>query len=367
MLRLDFSVTGKNIKANFSLLTLKDATTARSIISSIVSGVISLTVFSFSMVMIILNQAASQLSNRVLNKLIENRFQQIVLGFYIGTIVYALFLLSAIRDTDSGIRVPALSVYLLIILTIADVFFFIYFLHYITQSIKYDTIIQRISRQTMRIMRHDFIDEEISLPDLEGSTIKICANSTGIYQGFETKELMKILMQHDAVAKFLYREGSYILRQTPLMVVDTKKNFSEDDLKNIQEMFTIQKGEDISNNYFFGLRQLKEIALKALSPGINDPGTAVLSLQALTGLLAYCLNHFSKDILRDESGMIRIIKAKRNFDELFTSCILPLWDYGKNDRTLQHSFIDTLTQLQQIQYTEVAESLLQKVKAEMKD
>ncbi|MBK7570359.1 MAG: DUF2254 domain-containing protein [Bacteroidetes bacterium] len=68
-----------------------DASTARSIISSIAAGIITLTVFSFSMVMIVLNQSASQLSNRILDKLIGSRFQQVVLGVYVGTIVYSLF------------------------------------------------------------------------------------------------------------------------------------------------------------------------------------------------------------------------------------------------------------------------------------
>ena len=76
MVQFDFSESGKDIKSNAHWLTLKDASTARSIISSIVSGIISLTVFSFSMVMILLNQAASQMSYRVLDKLIGNRFQQ---------------------------------------------------------------------------------------------------------------------------------------------------------------------------------------------------------------------------------------------------------------------------------------------------
>ena len=127
MIEIDFSTWGKNLKSGINLLSLKDASTARSIISTIAGAVLSLTVFSFSMVMIVLNQAASQMSNRVLSSMISNRFQQIVLGFYIGTIVYALFLLSTIRDVDSGIYIPALSIYLLILMTVIDIFLFIYF------------------------------------------------------------------------------------------------------------------------------------------------------------------------------------------------------------------------------------------------
>ena len=83
MLELDFSPWGKEFKGGLKWLRLQDPSTARSIISTIAGAVISLTVFSFSMVMIVLNQAASQMSNRVLTSMIQNRFQQLVLGFYI--------------------------------------------------------------------------------------------------------------------------------------------------------------------------------------------------------------------------------------------------------------------------------------------
>ncbi len=153
MLEFDFSEPGKHIKSQFNLMKLRDASTARTIVSTITAGILSLTVFSFSMVMIVLNQTASQMSNRTLESMISNRFQQIILGFYIGSIVYGLFLLTSIRDIDSGIYVPALSIYLLLLLTVTDIFLFIYFLHYVTQSVKYETIIKRIHKQTLHSLK----------------------------------------------------------------------------------------------------------------------------------------------------------------------------------------------------------------------
>jgi uncharacterized membrane protein len=82
-----FSEEGMQIKSHLHWLRLRDASTARSIISSITAGIITLTVFSFSMVMIVLNHTASQLSNRILDRLIGSSFQQVVLGIYVGTIV----------------------------------------------------------------------------------------------------------------------------------------------------------------------------------------------------------------------------------------------------------------------------------------
>lgn len=193
MILFDFSEAGKAIKSNPNWIKLRDPNTARSIISAIVGGMLTLTVFSFSMVMILLNQAASQMSNRVLDKLIGNRFQQFVLGFYIGTIVYALFLLTSIRDSESGINVPAISIYLLIIFTVGNIFLFIYFLHFITQSVKYDTIIYKIFDDTIFALQNHCTLKTIEEPTTtKGPAIIVNAHKTGIYQGFDMKPLIEI-------------------------------------------------------------------------------------------------------------------------------------------------------------------------------
>ena len=191
MLEIDFSPFGKQLKSGLSWLSLKDATTARTIISTVAGAIISLTVFSFSMVMIVLNQAASQMSNRVLNSMIENRFQQMILGTYIGTIVYALFLLSTIRDISSGIYVPALSIYLLIFLTVIDIFLFIYFLDYVTQTVKYETVIDRVQKQTMDSMQENFIEISERLLIWEDMPfIEIKTQKSGYFQDFNRKKLL---------------------------------------------------------------------------------------------------------------------------------------------------------------------------------
>jgi uncharacterized membrane protein len=347
MLQFDYSDTGKNIKAQFDWLSLRDASTARSIISTVAAGIISLTVFSFSMVMIVLNQAASQLSNRVLDKLIGNRFQQVVLGFYIGTIVYALFLLSTIRDIDSGIYVPAISTYLLILFTVFDIFLFIYFLHYITQSVKYETIITRIYKQTKKSLQQSCLlktkPKELALPKA-GFTVK--APFSGIFQGIDHKSILKLCEQENLVISFIYPTETFILKDTALLIICNKQSIPENLVEKLFIYININTAEVIGNNYFYGFRQLMEVAIKALSPGINDPGTAIISLHALADLLAYRSQHFPEQNLMDEQGTLRIVLKERTFEDLFTTCILPIWDYGKNDRLVQQAIMGILEQLQ---------------------
>ncbi len=357
----DFSETGKQIKLSVNWLKLKDPSTARSIISSIAAGIISLTVFSFSMVMIVLNQTASQMSNRILDKLIGSRFQQIVLGIYVGTIVYALFLLSTIRDVDSGVHIPALSTYLLIALTICDIFLFIYFLHYITQSVKYDVIIKRIFEETIDAMESfcnddDIEEEKISVPEKSS----IVTMKSGIYEGFTKRTLLELCDRHTCRIAILHAPGTFLMKGIAVANLDC--NLPQHEMEEFQRELYIHQSESIRGNFFYGMRQLTEVGVKALSPGINDPGTAIQVLRALFKLYEYKINHSSKINFRNDENEIRIVKKELTFEEIFEKTILPIWDYGKGDRMVRNEFQYLLTQMAILSRNEKVHALFEQVK-----
>jgi uncharacterized membrane protein len=362
MFRFDFSELGKSIKTDTKWLNINDSNTARSIISAIASGTISLAVFSFSMVMIVLNQAAAQMSNRVLNKLIGNMFQQVVLGIYIGTIVYAFFLLSTIRDTSSLLYIPSLSIYLLIIITITDIFLFIYFLHYITQSVKYDVIIRRIHKNTFEILKINCVldqhpNVEISLT--ENATV-IYAHKTGIYENVDKKELLKICKDQDCFIKIVKTPGSTILKNSPIAYID--QALPKEVLDNIESNIFINDTESIDANFVYGFKQLTEVAIKALSPGINDPGTAVISLRSLFDLYCFRINHHPNPILTDNNGKACVYLNQLEFEKIFLDTMLPIWDYGKKDFIILQQLLILLTELKNLQENTEVTKLLNKVK-----
>ncbi|MFC5283927.1 DUF2254 domain-containing protein [Pedobacter alpinus] len=366
MLGFDFSIQGKNVKSYISWLNIKDATTARSIISAIAAGIISLAVFSFSMVMIVLNQAASQMSNRVLDKLIGNRFQQIVLGIYIGTIVYAFFLLSTIRDIDSGLYIPSLSIYLLIIITISDIFLFIYFLHYITQSVKYEVIVRRIFDNTFNVLRNNCAAKTEPTVEIQvNSEYFLHTNKTGIYEGFDSSSFLKICEKHQLIIEILVTPGTSLLKGSPFAKID--KQVDKDVEEDIVSSVFINESESIDVNFFYGFRQLTEVALKALSPGINDPGTAIIAIRSLFELYAYRINHHPLSFIANKDGKACVLVKVLNFDKIFADTMAPIWNYGKTDRMIQEELLLLIPQLQNIGVKhQTVNVLLENVKIEHK-
>jgi uncharacterized membrane protein len=346
MLELDFSEFGKHIKASVSWISLQDASTARNISSTVAAGIISLLVFSFSMVMILLNQTASKMSNRVLSSLISNRFQQTVLGVYLGTIVYALSLLSTVRDVDTGIYVPALSIYLLIFFTIADIFLFIYFIHYVTQSVKYEVIIQRVHDETRNAL-DQYCSKPAAIPQErpDDAGMMLPAESSGYYQGFRPQQLMAFCTRHDVTLQVLPLLGSFVLKAAPFLKIHGHRALSPEAIAECLSLFDFFDGQPIATNPANGFHQLKEIAVKALSPGINDPGTAQLCIDALTDLLAFRIAHHPDAVRLDDDGRPRILTREMSFSELLQECFLSIWDYAKQDRTVMQGMKSELEQL----------------------
>lgn len=344
MIWFDKSSYGVDLKAANSWLGLKDASAARSIIATITSGVLTLTVFSFSMVMIVLNQAASQLSNRTLDQLIGNRFQQVVLGAYIGTIIYGLLLLTTVRQNDTGVSIPALSTYLLILVTIVDIFLFIYFLHFITRAVKYEVIIGRVHRETLEAIK-EVCTLDTPADDAPRATLpfEVFATRSGVYETFHAPSLTRFCARHDVKLEFTELPNTFILEGGLLLRTDRPLNGEV--LKELLSHVALAQNGSMEGHYAFGFRQLTEMAMKALSPGVNDPGTALLAMRCLFELYVFRLAHHPVVEAKDKEGVVRITKKEWSFELLFTSTIRAIWDYGKHDRSIQHELKNLLHQL----------------------
>lgn len=344
MITLDDSATGKNIKAGWDWLRMKDAETARLVASTIAGGMLSFTVFSFSMVMIVLNQTASKMSNRILETIIRNRFQQIVLGFYIGTVIYSIFLVTAIRDTDSGIYVPVLSTYLLILFAIVDIFLFIYFLHFVTHYAKYQTIIHHIHSKTLQRLKHESKTKKKSKLQSFNLEQRIPSPKAGYFEGCDEQNILAISTQEIYLLEALRPIGSFVLKGTDLFCMKSNVAVDRNTLDEINE--SINVNTQPSFDYFLsGFNQLSEVAIKSLSPGINDPATAVLSIEAMIDLFCWMLtNPLPASVISKDGKNVISYNIPSN-EEMFMTYLMPIWDYGREDRTIQQTMLDLIKQL----------------------
>lgn len=354
------------LKRTFVWMNLKNTDAARTIITTVATGIIGLMVFSFSMVMVVMGQAASQMSNRILDNLIGNKLQQTTLGFYLGTIVSSFFLLSVVDDKGTTF-IPSLSVFFLVVLTIADLFMFVSFLQYITKSVRFEQLIKTIHQKTRISLAQFYAGHPVHSWTLyHEQSLEVAVPASGYFQGINRKQLLTYLMEHNLQLEVYPFRCTYVVTGEPFLKLYFNHRPSQKVLEQIFSYFDFYTGQEIDKNPYYGFLHLSEVAIKALSPGINDPGTAVLCIHALTDLLIQKLQEHSTEVFTDKNETPRVYIKERGFDEVFRFCLFSIWDYGKKDRFVQHACQQMVQQLTRADTMKVHSNLFHEFKTMIK-
>ncbi|MDT0554577.1 DUF2254 domain-containing protein [Patiriisocius hiemis] len=321
------------LQENFTSLSIKSGDTALTMISVCIGGLISIMVFSFSVVMLLLSQASSNFSPRILPGLLSDKKNQYILGYYLGAIIYLMFILFSIRPEASENSIPSLSILIGVFITIFCLGSFIYFIHNMSQSIQIGNILEKIfnqSKKRLKVLVEKQYDEEGSLKvNKNWNTYKI--NRCGYFQNFSQKNILKICEENDTKIKILIPKGFFVLSNDDFLMSD--KEIDEKILHKILNNFNFSKTELISDNYVLAFKQITEIAVKAMSPGINDPGTAINAIDYLTELLSLRMLKNDTDIHKFNDETLLEVKTL-NFKKLIEDIVTSLKTYCMQDPIL---------------------------------
>ncbi|MDX1544171.1 MAG: DUF2254 domain-containing protein [Christiangramia sp.] len=330
MLFLENKGISKYLVEHAPILVVNNGDTAMTILSALISGLISVVVFSFSMVMLLLSQASNNYSPRLLPGLISDRRHQVILGTYLFTILYCIFVLFSIQPTGDKYQIPGFSVLLGIIETVVCIYAFIYFIHNISQSIQISNILQRIFNTAKSRLQELIEEEEKNLEDFNATEdwYEYHSHKSGYLQNMSFKNLIDICEKEETKLHILPVKGIFVLSGIPLF--RSKKELDEHTVQRILSNFNFAREELVSDNYTLAFKQITEIIVKAMSPGINDPGTAINGIDYLTELLA--LRMRKKDtskITRDEKVYIKLNTI--GFNDLLYNVMASIRTYCKHD------------------------------------
>lgn len=334
----------------FPQLILEDGDTALSIISTCIGGLISMMVFSFSMVMLLLSQASSNFSPRLLPGLISDRKNQVILGTYLATILYMIFILFAIEPEDKKYSLPGLSIIIGIALTVLCLAAFIYFIHNMSQSIQISNIIDKIYIQSKKRLQEN-IDEEQqndptlskNFPDTSGwHSYK--SSKSGYFQNISLKNIADICEDHNTRIHLTVPKGFFILSDAKF--ISSEKELDEATVERITSNISFSKDELVRDNYILAFKQITEIAVKAMSPGINDPGTCINAIDYLTELFALRMKKNNTGVLVND-GKAQIKISIVTFEELAYNVMASLRTYCKHDPIIVQKLIWMLSYLKE--------------------
>ena len=335
---------------------VRTSETARAVLTSIVSGMISLTVFGFSMMIVVVNQAASNYSPKVVETLSSQRSNQFILGVNLGTIVFALIVMMHVDNQKADGGIPELAILVAMILAIYCLLLFVKFINNISNSVRINNIIKFIYKKTKQSIESNDTSHRKALSVKTEGWVLHKAEHSGYFQLVRTKPVLEILKKHDAKMKVLPLPGRYYSAHEPLFLLDRK--LDDEVSGQVRSQFVTYHGEPISENPMYGFRQLREIAVKALSPGINDPGVAILCIEHLGELLSLQVEEKKEYAFVDEEGAPRIFMDHFDFRSLVELSLLPIKSYGKRDYIVLNSLLYMVSQIRDDEvHTEVKDTL----------
>jgi uncharacterized membrane protein len=261
------------------------ATGARTLLGAIASSAIGVAGTVFSITIAALSLASSQMGPRLLRNFTRDRGSQITLGAFLGTFSYALMVLRTVRSQDEGAFVPHLSLTVAIVLAFVCVATLVFFVAHMARRINVDTVIDIVSDDVHKTLTRLTTREKPPArpPDdiWHGASV-VTDPRRGYLTQLDAEGLAGWAAKHDAIICLLVRPGDFIFPGAPIALLKPAVDGADDAIRNA----TALGDQRVSTvDLEFTLRQLVEVAVRALSPGVNDPNTAISVVDRLGAAL----------------------------------------------------------------------------------
>jgi uncharacterized membrane protein len=323
---------------------------ARALLATVAGSMMTVAGVTFSLTILAVSYATSHFGPRLLDNFMHDRGNQVTLGTFVATFLYCLLVLRTVRspsrsfdpEVPDTVFVPHLSVFIAVALTLASVGVLIYFIHHIPESIYIANVLDRISNQ-IACKVDDLFPEMLAEPatcspvDVDALTdgaTPLRSQKSGYLQGLDETSLLEFATRHDATLRLLCRPGDFILSgQTIAMVVFGDNNDDgEDRAKQLLKSFAIGVSRTPTQDLYFLSNQLVEIAVRALSPGVNDPFTANQCIDQLSKMLnELSRRSFPSRFRKDERGNLRIITTEESWGDVVERSLGPIIPYARSD------------------------------------
>ena len=316
---------------------------ARTLLSTVAGSMITVAGVVFSITMVVLSLESQQLGPRLLSNFMRDRVNQTVLGIFISTYVYCLLVMREIRDVSEGLFVPQLSVTFAILLTLASLGMLIYFIHHTSMSIQANNVIATVSRELDSaierlfpeethtwVMERELRNEEDIPADFEEQARPVLTRRSGYLQAVDYDGLMKLANDADLLFQLEHRPGDFIAQENALLMVWPTGSVDDQLTEQVEDCFIVGTQRLRTQDLEYAVDQLVEIAIRALSPSINDPFTAIACIDRLSSSLSrLAKKHFPSAYRYDEDNKLRLIVDSVTFDGVIASAFNQIRQYGK--------------------------------------
>ncbi|UJP63787.1 DUF2254 domain-containing protein [Mongoliitalea daihaiensis] len=320
------------------LFVVNSSDSARIILSTISGAMLGVAGTVFSITLVVLTLASSQFGPSLIKNFMYVRLNQVVLGSYISTYLYCLLVLNAIKDGENYTFIPSISIIMAIVIAIANIVLLIIFIHRIAVSIQADKVISDISifiSQQLETLFPEKIEEKKEFEDNDDlisafkKRIPINSPKSGYLQYIDNEALIEMLGDRDSLLELYYRPGGHLVEGLEIGVLYLNENWEKPEFTSIFEHLVIGKTKTSQQDLEFSIYQMVEIASRALSPGVNDPFTAISCIDNLTTTMCYLAKaKFPSKYRFDSKGNLRIIADVLNFEGVLDAAFNQIRQYS---------------------------------------
>jgi uncharacterized membrane protein len=303
---------------------------ASTVLGTIAGSMITIAGVVFSMTLVALSLASSQLGPRLLRNFMRDTTNQVVLGTFVATFLYCLLVLRTIRRPEEYVFVPHLAVTMGVLLAVVSVGVLIYFIHHISLSIQADHVVARVGKELMGDIDDIFLDHldpvatgeaaqgDPGVPaDFDREARPIGAARDGYVQSVDIGKLEKLATTEDLVFRVELRPGSYVVADRPLVQVWPAVRVPSRLADRVNAAFVLGSSRTPGQDIEFSVDQLVEIAVRALSPGVNDPFTAVRCIDRLGSALSRIVQREIPSAYHyDEHNRLRVFNPVVSFSDI---------------------------------------------------
>ncbi len=327
---------------------------ARNVLGIIAGAMIGIAGTVFSITLVVLTLASSQLGSRLVRNFMYDKLNQIVLGTYVSSFVYCLIILNSINENEGFQFVPAISVFAALASAIAGIILLVIFIHHVSMSIQSDKVISDISDAMSKSIRKLFPEEigheeEKPTPDMNvlqkqyACKQDVKCSKSGYLQSVDGDGLLEIAQENDCIIILHHRPGDYLVQNMILCEVLCNEKCSEEIHEKIQDDFIIGKVRTPLQDAEFSIHQMVEVASRALSPGVNDPYTAIACIDNLTSVICYLTKaKFPSPYRCDPDNKLRVIADNHTFEGMMNAAFNQIRQYAEGSPSVMIRLMEAM-------------------------
>jgi uncharacterized membrane protein len=314
---------------------------ARSLLSTIAGSMITAASVTFSLAAVALSIASQQYGSRVLRNFMRDRITQVILGTFVSTFLYCVLVVRDIRGSDfSGGFVPAIAITVAIAMSMVSLVMLVYFVHHVSSSIQASNIVSTISREMERsiprLYPSDAGDPAAAGQGFrktegeEGQAIRIKKN--GYVESIDIGTLLKLATKSDLFLEIVSRPGDHLVDSAPVVTVWSKIPVDKQLETKLVGSFLVGSARTPAQDIRYQFQQLTDVVVRALSPGINDPFTAINGIDALASALTLLVRRPRVPRQRlDDRGTPRLLVTATGVEEILYTTVGHIAVYGAGD------------------------------------